>query len=437
MSTEKAVAVPTVKSVQINALYGDPENPNEMSEKQLQALVKNIQRYGFLIPVITNRNLVVADGHQRLEAAKRLGMTEVPVIALDIDEPDRLIIQQVMNKLRGEHRDDRDAIAFKKLLEAERLPDLAALLATRENRFVGVINRHDKLLLQGDLDAIPASSAWAVRHGDTFILGDHRITCGDSTMEATYARVMEGDKADVVFTDPPYGVSYKGTNNPNGRDWGVMMNDDLRGEKLFTFLRETFENLRENTKQKAALYCFYAALNHIEFEQALRATGWNVKQQIIWDKGNILGHSDYHWAHEPMMYAAKTGTNCEWLGDRTQTTMFSTMSFPELEKLTKEELLFILKEIQDGSTVWQEKRDSAKDYLHATQKPVALAIKALKNSSRHGEIVLEPFSGSGSTLLACEATGRRCRAIELNPQNVAIAITRWEQITGRTATRAQ
>lgn len=428
--------IPVAKSYSIGEFVLDEDNPNVMSDKQLEALKEGIKRYGFLVPVITGRGMKVADGHQRLTAAKALGMTEVPAIVLDVDEPDRIILQQVMNKLRGEHNEDRDAIAFRKLLEAERLTDVAKLLAVKENRLLAIINKATKNKNLEDAPAVSPQETSKVKLGDVWKLGDHIIVCGDSTSPAPYKALFKtGETADMVMTDPPYGVSYSGDNNPNGKDWGVMANDDLRGDDLKFFLNSTYRMLFAHTKPKAPMYCFYASSNHIEFETAMKETGWRVKQQLIWDKGHILGHSDYHWAHEPMLYAVKNGQNCDWLGDRTQKTIVSTMEVPEMEDLSREELLAIVKQIKADSTVWDDRRDNVQGYFHPTQKPTTLAQRAIKNSTRPGDVVLEPFSGSGSTLMACEVTGRKCRAIELNPVFVAVAIKRYEEYTGKKAER--
>lgn len=430
--------IPQIELVPIDKLKLDVNNPNEMTDAQLQALQKGVAEYGFIIPVITNRDFVVADGHQRLTVAKRLGYTEVPVVRLDIDEVDRLILQQVLNKLRGQHREERDARAFRELYEAERLGKLATMMAVKENRLLALMEKHTENRLTGDLDHVPTASetlAKSIKVGDVFVMGSHRVVCGDAKDPLVWQTLMQDEKADCVFTDPPYGVSYVGNNNPNGKDWGGITNDDLRGDDLQDFLTPTFKKANEYTKPKAPMYCFYASINHVFFEYALQDAGWRVKQQLIWDKGHILGHSDYHWAHEPIMYCAKKEQNCEWFGDRTQKTIILSMTVPQLQSMTKDELVALVQGIHDQSTVWQIRRDNVRDYEHATQKPVALASKAIKNSTRPTGIVVDMFGGSGSTLVACEATGRSARIIELEPKHVATIITRWEKLTGQKAVK--
>jgi DNA modification methylase len=249
---------------------------------------------------------------------------------------------------------------------------------------------------------------WQVKQGDVWQLGDHRLMCGDSTKPSDVEILMGGALADMIFTDPPYGVSYVGTNSPNGKDWQMIKNDDLRGDGLYDFLLVAFKNL---------------------FEQALNQAGFTVKQQLIWNKGMVLGHSDYHWAHEPVLYCKKTDQSTSWYGDRTGKTMLRARR-SELNNLKKEDLVQILKNMMDESSVWEIDRDQAVKYQHPTQKPVTLAIRALCNSSQPENIVLDLFSGSGSTLIACENTERVCYGMELDPKYCAVILQRYFDVTG-------
>ena len=186
-------------------------------------------------------------------------------------------------------------------------------------------------------------------------------------------------------------------NNPGGRLWEVIENDDLRGEKLSEFLLAAFKNLKASLREKRAFYIWYASSNHLQFEHAIIDAGLKSKQVLFWNKGMILGHSDYHWAAEPCFYGCHEGENCEWFGDRCQTT------------------------------VWDIKRDNTREYVHPTQKPTALAIKAIFNSSKAGETVLDLFGGSGSTLIACEQTNRVNCTMEFDPKYVDVIRRRWAE----------
>ncbi len=168
----------------------------------------------------------------------------------------------------------------------------------------------------------------------------------------------------------------------------------------------------------------------MQFEKALLAAGFVIKEQLIWDKGMVLGHSDYHWAHEPILYCRKKDKNCVWHGDRAQKTLFKA-DMSAIKNLKKEELLFLIEKARNGSTIWTIKKDSHTSYVHPTQKPVELSLKAINNSSIAGNTVLEPFCGSGSTLIGCEISGRKCRAIELDAYYCDIIIQRWCDYTNQ------
>ena len=175
---------------------------------------------------------------------------------------------------------------------------------------------------------------------------------------------------------------------------------------------------------------WYANSNHMQFENAIRGAELKPKQVIIWDKGMVLGHSDYHWAYEPCFYGCHEGKNCKWCGDRSQQT-FWAFNRKELTEMKKDELLSLLKNLQDGRTCWRIKRDSAMEYIHPTQKPIALPAKAIKNSSQPGDVVLDLFGGSGSTMIACEQMHRKARLMELDPKYVHVEICRWVKYTGK------
>jgi len=253
--------------------------------------------------------------------------------------------------------------------------------------------------------------------------------CGDSTNDEHVARLMNDKIANVIWTDPPYGVSYKGTNNPNGKEWEVIKNDDLRGDELYNFLKKIFEVYSKYSAEKVAMYVCYASNNHQHFEKAINNAGFRVKQQIIWHKHMVLGHSDYHWAHEPILYCCKEKTNCDWFGTRTEKTVLD-MTEKELNELKKEQLVEIIEKIRTNSTLQTFKKDNASDYIHPTQKPIELPFRMIINSSLESMNVLDLFGGSGSTLMACEQAKRNCFSMELDEKYCQNIINRWEKYTG-------
>ena len=268
--------------------------------------------------------------------------------------------------------------------------------------------------------------------GDVWELGEHRLMCGDSIDLEQVKLLTGGGLIDMVFTDPPYGVSYVGTNNPNGKEWDMIENDDLRGEALQGFLFAAFSCIAQTMKEDGAFYVWFASVNHIQFERALAKAGLRIKQELIWDKGMVLGHSDYHWAYEPCLYGTHQGNNCKWYGDRKQKT-FLALNRTKIRELKKEQMEDILLNLHAGRTCWRIDRDNVMDYVHPTQKPVELAARAMRNSSAAGQAVLDLFGGSGTTMIAAEQLGRKCYMMELDPHYCDVIIARWEKFTGRTA----
>ena len=194
--------------------------------------------------------------------------------------------------------------------------------------------------------------------------------------------------------------------------------------------------MNQKLTKRGAVYCFYASRNHIIFERALNDAGITVKQILIWNKHHVLGRSDYHWCHEPIMYGHKTGENCQFYGDRIEKTILNKpLSNDEINQLEDKDLRKILKNIIKNSDVWTEKKDNATSYIHPTQKPITLAKRAIINSTPRNGVVLDPFAGSGSTLMACEQLKRKCYTIEYDEKFVSHIIERWEDETKQKAVK--
>lgn len=409
---------------------GLPTNPRQWTRAELENLKKSLQETpellearGILVYPWEGKYLVLG-GNMRLSALKALKAKDAPCIVFPEDTPiDKL--KEVVIKDNGSFGQwDFDSLAN----EWGDLPltDWGVPVFDMDEE-----KQDEPEVVEDDFDEDEDVEPIALL-GDVYMLGDHRLMCGDSTKPEDVEKLMAGDIADMVFTDPPYGVSYVGTNNPNGKEWQMIANDDLRGDSLFQFLAHAFKNLADNLKLDGAFYVWFASSNHIEFETALKMAGLRVKQELIWDKGMVLGHSDYHWAYEPCLYGTHKDKNCTWYGDRTQKT-FLAMNRTEIRDLKKEELIDILLRLHEGRSCWRISRDNTTEYIHPTQKPIALAGRGIKNSSCAGQIVLDLFGGSGSTMMACEQLGRKARIMEFDPKYCDKIITRWERYTGMKA----
>lgn len=389
-----------IQMMKLSDIHPYERNPR-LNDGAVEAVANSIREFGFQQPIVVDRNLVVVVGHTRLKAAERLGLPEVPVVIAENLTPEQVQAYRIADNKTGEIAEwnyDLLPVELRDLQEKDFDLSLLGFDAEELDRLLNGSDENTVTDGETDPDAVPEVPDEPLsRPGELYRLGSHLLLCGDSTKAEDVARLMDGGKADLVFTDPPYGVSYRGVNNPNGRLWEVIENDDLRGEKLEEFLLAAFRNLKASLREKRAFYIWYATSNHIQFETAIRGAGLKPKQVLVWNKGMILGHSDYHYSFEPVFYGCHEGENCEWFGDRCQTT------------------------------VWDVKRDNPQEYVHPTQKPTALAIKAMFNSSRPGETVLDLFGGSGSTLIACEQTNRVCRMMEFDPKYADVIRRRWAE----------
>ena len=419
-----------IVNVQIKDLKPNEENPRRITKRELQKLIRSIEEFGFVDPVIVNKNKsrynIIVGGHQRVEAAKKLNLTAVPVTYVDFPAEKEALLNVALNEISGEWDDDKLLTLLKGL--EEKGVDLT-LSGFDEPILDEILNRQTQLEKEKNIDKTPrAPDKPKTKAGEVWTMGKHRLMVGDSTKEEDFKILMAGQTADCCWTDPPYGVSYKGTNNPNGREWEVLKNDDLREDELYQFLLGIYKNVAQHTKKNAALYTCYASVNHTIFENALKEAGFLIKQTLIWEKGHVLGHSDYHWTHEPILYCRKKDQP-SWYGDRAHKTVILNATIENLQDLKKEDLIQMIAEIRHNSDLIREKKDPSNEYLHSTQKPVALSQRLLKNNTRPNELVIEPCAGSGSTLMACETSGRTCYAMEIDPKYADVILTRWAGFT--------
>ena len=376
------------------------KNPR-LNDGAVEAVANSIKEFGWRAPIVVDKDMVIICGHTRLKAAIQLGLEEVPVHIADNLTPEQVQAYRIADNRTGEIAEWDYSLLPVELKELQDSDFDLSLLGFDADELDKLLNgEEENVVAEGetDADAVPEVPEVAVsKRGEVYQLGKHRLMCGDSTKQEDVAKLLDGELADMVFTDPPYGVSYKGVNNPGGRAWEVIENDDLRGDTLSEFLLAAFKNIKTHLREKRAFYIWYATSNHLQFEHAIIDAGLKSKQVLMWNKGMILGHSDYHWAFEPCFYGCKADENCIWFGDRCQTT------------------------------VWDIKRDNTREYVHPTQKPTALAVKAMFNSSKPGEIVLDLFGGSGSTLIACEQTNRVNRSMEFDPKYADVIRKRWAE----------
>jgi DNA modification methylase len=392
-----------VERWQIDRLIPYIRNARTHSEEQVAQVAASIAEFGFVNPILAAADGVIIAGHARLAAARKLGMAEVPVIVLDhLTETQRRALVLADNRLALNAGWDEDMLR----VELESL---------REDAFnldiVGFTEEEMENLLREpeaagagatDEDAVPETQETAVTvPGDVWLLGAHRLLCGDATQITDLEKVMAGGLADMAFLDPPYNVNYAPVKDAGGKKSRKIANDNL-GDGFEQFLRDACGNLLAVTK--GAIYICMSSSELHTLHRAFTEAGGHWSTFVIWAKNAFtLGRSDYQRQYEPILYGWKDGTDHFWCGAR------------------------------DQGDVWFIKKPVAND-LHPTMKPVELVERALRNSSKSRDTVLDPFGGSGTTLIACERTGRQARLIELEPKYVDTIIRRWQDYTGGEAT---
>lgn len=409
-----------IVEVPISELKPSEYNPRQMTEKQVEDLTNSIKEFGLVDPIIVNRHPgrenVVVGGHQRLKIASVLGFQTVPVVYVDLDEKRERELNLRLNKNLGEW--DWNMLAN---FDKEELLNVGF----RSEELDKIFNvKEDEFDADKEYEKIEEPKT---KLGDLYKLGEHRLLCGDSTKKESFERLMGGEKAQMVFTDPPYNVNYK-------YDWRRALHKGKKVKNTITSFRDkwtpedykkliydVFKNCFDFSFDSATFYCWHATKTEQEVRSGIEEAGWHFSQTLIWLKENIilaLGQ-DYQRIYEPCYFGWKKGKK------RFVNRVF-TNKFRDAFSLNYEDFT-------DWLDVVYQKRDKLSDYIHSTQKPVRLAERALKKHSERGSIILEPFNGSGSTMIACEQLNRKCYAIELDPKFVDVAIKRWEQFTGQKA----
>ncbi len=394
------------------------KNAKKHPAEQIAKIVESIKRFGFNQPIVVDKDYVVIVGHGRLAAAKALSLEKVPVIVVDISKEDAASYRLADNKLNESDWDMDLVIDELKTLTAE-LVELSGFSP-------------DLLLDEEEQDdVVPEDVPTVSNPGDLWFMGGHKLLCGDSTNQADVERLMKGTKADLIFTDPPYNVDYKGSGEKTSEG---IMNDKMSTEAFELFLFDVFTRYAESIKAGAGAYVFHSEKTPTEFRLALDKAGFEVKSTLIWNKpAATLGMNDYRSKHEPFFYCALKGAKPQFYGDRTHTSIWDLQDDEEsLIKWAKRQKRL---EAQGKATVWTMKREKVNEYVHPTQKPVDLIVYALSNSSKAGDIVLDFFGGSGSTLIACEKANRTCYSMELDPKYVDTILERYYLYTGETPVR--
>lgn len=417
----------------LSELRPGPDNDKMrlITEEKFNRLLKLIAKFGQLGALLVDGRdkSTLLGGNHAFEAMKKLGFSHAKVeYRTPKDNAEALELSILHNQRFAEWIEDGLAEMLYKYkqnidlsqytIDLGRTTDLKKILARYGN------TDEDGFDVAGALPAVPVSQL-----GHIYKLGRHRIMCGDSTNEADVTKLMAGKTASVIVTDPPYGVSYEGNFNGNGTE--MIANDDLRGDALVKFLVAAFKNISKFIIPSCPVYCFYASITHVQFETALVAAGYKVRQQLIWAKHMVLGNADYHWSHEPILYLAFGEERPPFYGDRTNTTLIKEIKWDDIKKMSKDELVTIIEGLKDRSTYLTVGQDRGKKYDHPTQKPIAILTPLIKNSTMPEDIVVDLFSGSGSTMIATQQLDRTFYGMEYDPKFVDVIRKRYAKFVGQ------
>ena len=418
-----------IELVPITAIRPYEHNAKIHTEEQIQQIKKSIVEFGNNDPIAIDANGVIIEGHGRLMALQELGYTEVEVIRLGhLTEEQRKAYTLVHNKLTMNTGFDLDILAS----------ELAAIENINMKDYDFDLDITDDIVID-DIEednfspAVPEEAI--AKRGQVYQLGEHRLMCGDSTSPSDVQKLMGDDQADCLLTDPPYNVNYGGdaSSPANTGKHRLIENDNLTDSDFYKFLLAFYQNAEAALKPGGAFYIWHADSEGYNFRKALRDAGLQLRQTLIWNKNSlVLGRQDYQWKHEPCLYGWKDGAAHYFTSSRSETTVIED-EVPDFSKMKKDELVQLLERVYSQATTVIDELKPSKSDLHPTMKPLRLMAYLIQNSTRKGEIVLDLFGGSGSTLIAAEETKRRCRMMEYDPRYVDVIIQRWEEQTGKKA----
>lgn len=384
------------KDLPIDQLKPATYNPRKKlkpGDKEYEKIKNSIKEFGYVEPIIVNYDMTVIGGHQRLTVLKDLGYETVQCVQVHIEDEHKVkALNVALNKITGAWDEQLLADLLVDLKSVDFNVDLTGFEAPEVEQLFSKV--HSKDVKEDDFDVEEElQKPTFSKTGDIWHLGEHRVICGDATLPETYHRLMDGKKANLVLTDPPYNVNVEETA-------GKIKNDNMPDDKFYQFLFCAFVNMEQNMESDASIYVFHADTQGYNFRKAFKDAGFYLSGCCIWKKNAlVLGRSPYQWQHEPCLFGWKLGGRHQWYSDRKQTT------------------------------IWEYDRPKSSKN-HPTMKPIALMAYPIRNSSMSHCIVLDPFLGSGSTLMACVETDRICYGIELDEKFVDVIVRRYVKEKG-------
>ena len=399
MTNQPTMEIKELSLKELKPAAYNPRKKLKKGDKEYEKIKQSLLKFGYVDPIIVNNDMTVIGGHQRLTVLKDLDYETAKCVIVDLPKEDEKALNIALNKITGQWDDALLADLLLDLQESDFNLDLTGFEPPEIDDILS--NVHDKELSEDEFDVEEELKKPTLsRHGDIWQLGKHRVICGDSTKAETYKQLLDDRKANLVVTDPPYNVDVEETA-------GKILNDNMSDGDFYQFLLSMFTQVENHMEDDASIYVFHADTEGLNFRKAFKNAGFYLSGCCIWKKNSlVLGRSPYQWQHEPCLYGWKKKGKHQWFSDRKQTT------------------------------IWEYDRPkSSKD--HPTMKPIQLMAYPIQNSSMRGTIVLDPFLGSGSTLIAADQTGRVCYGIELDEKFVDVIVKRYIEVTGDTEVTVQ
>lgn len=390
-----------IQKISIEKLKPAEYNPRKdlkPEDEEYQKIKKSLVEFGYVAPVIINADMTVIGGHQRLKVLKELGYTEIECNVVDLDKDKEKALNIALNKITGEWDNAKLEELLAELKETNIDMDMTGFSFDEVDNMLKDItgSKEDDFDVDQALNEIEEPTS---KPGDVWILGRHRLMCGNSTQKEDVMRLMNNQEADMILTDPPYNVDYVGKTSEALK----IENDNMNETEFYNFLIDAFRNMFESVKYGGSIYVFHADTEGLNFRNAFKAVGFKLAQCLVWVKNTfVMGRQDYQWRHEPILYGWKEGAGHYFVDNRKQSTVL------EFDK-------------------------PSRNAEHPTMKPIDLLVYLIKNSSKENDIILDLFGGSGSTLIAAEQIQRTCYTMELDPKYCDVIIRRWENLTGQKA----
>lgn len=416
------------KLIDLKPAEYNPRKELKPGDAEYEKIKNSILHFGYVDPIIINKDGTIIGGHQRATVMKALGTEEAECVVVDLSKEDEKALNVALNKISGEWDIEKLGVLLDELNTVGVMELTGFDVEEYTKMFVKDEVKEDNFDLENNIPKVPYS-----KQGDIWLLGNHKLICGDSTIKETYIKLFEKEQADLIITDPPYNVDYE------SGDGKKIKNDNFSdSESFYRFLFGFYLRSFESCKPGSPIYVFHSDVEGVNFRKALKDAGFDLKQCLVWVKnGMVLSRQDYNWRHEPILYGWKPGASHKWYGDRDKDTVMDDFMQINPKKMSKPELVELFQKIiesnnENSSVIYNDKPTRSDE--HPTMKPISLLAKLMLNSSKRDDIVLDPFGGSGSSIITAEQLGRKCYSIELDEKYVDVIVKRYLQFIGNADT---